>query len=543
MQRYVVVLAALCAVVAALAAGPASAGNPLPSPAGGVEQTVGNETNQSNEAGALNVPILSGNSVAGANGGDQTSSAGTTQDQTNLNATGQDASQTAGGAPAGTSQAYGTSCGCSEQPSSGQEQTVSNETKQRNEAVAVNVPIASGNSVALVNTGDQTSSAGTSQEQTNANATSQDADQAKGAYVKGGSYGSGGQEQTVSNETKQRNEAVAINVPIASGNSVALVNTGDQTSSAGTDQQQKNVNVTRQDADQSGSGPSSDGRYARDPKGKGEQEQTVSNETKQRNEAVAINVPIASGNSVAVFNEGNQSSSAGTSQEQTNLNGTHQSADQSGSAGKGEQEQTVSNETKQRNDAVAVNVPIASGNSVALVNGGASCGCEYSTGGSQTSSAGVDQQQTNVNVTKQHAEQSGGGSYTKKGHGEQEQTVSNETYQRNEAVAVNVPIASGNSVALVNTGDQTSSAGTDQQQTNVNVTNQHAEQSGPQGEDGSYGNDPCPKPEPKPCKPKPCKPKPKPCKPKCEPKPCPPKPCPPKPCESGGPVGVLTNAI
>ena len=465
MQRYVVVLAALCAVVAALAAGPASAGNPLPSPAGGVEQTVGNETNQSNEAGALNVPILSGNSVAGANGGDQTSSAGTTQDQTNLNATGQDASQTAGGAPAGTSQAYGTSCGCSEQPSSGQEQTVSNETKQRNEAVAVNVPIASGNSVALVNTGDQTSSAGTSQEQTNANATSQDADQAKGAYVKGGSYGSGGQEQTVSNETKQRNEAVAINVPIASGNSVA------------------------------------------------------------------------------VFNEGNQSSSAGTSQEQTNLNGTHQSADQSGSAGKGEQEQTVSNETKQRNDAVAVNVPIASGNSVALVNGGASCGCEYSTGGSQTSSAGVDQQQTNVNVTKQHAEQSGGGSYTKKGHGEQEQTVSNETYQRNEAVAVNVPIASGNSVALVNTGDQTSSAGTDQQQTNVNVTNQHAEQSGPQGEDGSYGNDPCPKPEPKPCKPKPCKPKPKPCKPKCEPKPCPPKPCPPKPCESGGPVGVLTNAI
>ena len=56
------------------------------------------------------------------------------------------------------------------------------------------------------------------------------------------------------NYTGQENEAGAINVPIASGNNVALINTGDQRASAGTKQEQTNVNVTKQYADQSSGG-------------------------------------------------------------------------------------------------------------------------------------------------------------------------------------------------------------------------------------------------------------------------------------------------
>jgi hypothetical protein len=240
MKRYFVALAAACALMLTLAAGPALAGGLLPTlPA--VGQTVSNVTNQSNEATAVNVPIVSGNNVALVNGGDQTASAGTTQEQSNQNATYQDADQSTQGSSADRSSGP---CGCSEESGS-QDQSVSNETNQSNEATAVNVPIASGNNVALVNGGDQTASAGTTQEQSNRNATKQEADQSGS-----GSYGKGGQEQEVSNQTDQSNEATAVNVPIASGNNVALFNGGDQTASAGTTQKQENRNYTRQNADQ-----------------------------------------------------------------------------------------------------------------------------------------------------------------------------------------------------------------------------------------------------------------------------------------------------
>jgi hypothetical protein len=358
MKRYFVALAAACALLLTLAAGPALAGGLLPSPPG-ADQSVSNKTDQSNEATAVNVPILSGNNVALANGGDQKASAGTTQEQSNQNATSQDVQQTSD--PATTYGARG-GCGCSE-PSGqagSQEQSVRNETDQSNEATAVNVPIASGNNVALINEGDQKASAGTTQEQSNRNATSQEADQsgsgqsgkeAHGSYGKpSGKDGSGAPEQSVRNETDQSNEATAVNVPIASGNNVALINGetkdgcrcskhegGNQTASAGTTQKQENHNYTKQEADQSSKGSAGD-RWGKTSESRGDQgsEQSVRNKTEQENEAWALNVPIASGNNVALINGGNQTASAGTTQKQENHNYTKQDTEQGQNGGKPE---------------------------------------------------------------------------------------------------------------------------------------------------------------------------------------------------------------
>jgi hypothetical protein len=437
MKRCLLVLAALGALLLALAASPAFAGGILPSSNAG--QTVTNTTSQENEAGAANVPVASGNNVALVNGGNQTASAGTTQQQGNVNGTQQTASQAP--APHTTTPAP---CGCD---STGGQQ-VANRTSQENQAVAVNAPIASGNNVALYNGGSQSSSAGTTQQQGNANATGQSATQS----------GSGGQSQTAKNRTSQENEAGAINAPIASGNNVALVNTGDQRSSVGTTQKQGNANATGQSATQSGSG--------------GGQSQTVKNRTKQENEAGAINVPIASGNNVALYNGGSQSSSAGTTQKQGNLNATDQSARQSGTGGYG-QDQSVKNRTSQENEAGALNAPILSGNNVALVNEG-----------NQRSDVGTTQEQGNLNATRQSGTQTGST------HGPaiwcgcdsgQTQSVSNRTSQENEAGALNAPILSGNNLAGYNGGGQRSSAGTTQKQWNLNWTSQSASQSGPAG--------------------------------------------------------------
>ena len=133
-----------------------------------------------------------------------------------------------------------------------------NSTRQENEAWALNVPIASGNNVALINTGDQHASAGTKQEQTNVNVTKQSADQSSGGGAETWSsdcrryrsYERDVQTQSVRNSTRQENEAWAFNVPILSGNNLALVNTGDQSAFAGTTQRQFNGNVTWQQARQ-----------------------------------------------------------------------------------------------------------------------------------------------------------------------------------------------------------------------------------------------------------------------------------------------------
>jgi hypothetical protein len=91
-KRYLPALVAACALLSAFAAGPALAGGGLPIPPL-VGQSVSNTTDQSNQAGAINVPIISGNNVSVLSNGDQSSSAGTDQDQTNVNATDQQASQ------------------------------------------------------------------------------------------------------------------------------------------------------------------------------------------------------------------------------------------------------------------------------------------------------------------------------------------------------------------------------------------------------------------------------------------------------------------
>ena len=226
MKRTLMVLAAACALLLTLGAGPAFADGLLPSLPSNTGQTVSNGTDQSNEAVAVNVPIASGNNVALINGGDQSASAGTSQSQENENATGQGVSQSGG-------------CGCSG------DESVSNRTDQSNEALAVNVPIASGNNLALVNTGDQTASAGTTQTQENENATSQHVRQSSGRHS--------GSDQQVRNRTRQENEAYTANVPILSGNDGALVNCGHQDASAGTVQSQENENATWQHVEQRGS--------------------------------------------------------------------------------------------------------------------------------------------------------------------------------------------------------------------------------------------------------------------------------------------------
>jgi len=232
MKRFFGVLVATSALLVALSAAPALAGGPILG-GGSQDQSVTNSTSQENEAGALNVPVLSGNNVSVLGGGSQSSSTGISQSQENDNTTGQQASQS------------GSGCGCSD----GQDQSVSNRTSQENEASAVNVPIASGNNVSILSSGSQSSSTGVSQQQENENTTKQWVSQ-RGSESKCPPRPCDGQEQRVSNRTRQENEAYALNVPIASGNNVAVLSKVCQASSTGVWQKQENKNATRQRARQ-----------------------------------------------------------------------------------------------------------------------------------------------------------------------------------------------------------------------------------------------------------------------------------------------------
>ncbi len=358
---------------------------------------------------------------------------------------------------------------------------------QSNTAILSNIPILSGNSVAVIDTGDQNSSANTNLSQVN---------NGQPVGKEGGSYGDGQPTQQPTTDSapdgrdgtdsSQSNTAVLSNIPVASGNSVAGINGGGngcgcdgkdgggQTSSADTNLSQVNQS--------SGNGGSNDGG--------------------QSNTAVLSNIPIASGNSVAVVNTGDQTSSADTNLSQVNQSSGQDQPRWDGKSCRcqGGKEDGKSDGGGQSNTAVLSNIPVASGNSVALVNTG-----------DQTSSAN-----TNLSQVNQSSGQDKRGWDGKKGR------KSDDGGQSNTAVVSNIPVASGNSVALVNTGDQTSSANTNL--TQVNQTSNDKRHS----DWDSHGSKskPCPKPEPKPCP----KPEPKPC-PKPEPKPCEPKPCPPKPCE------------
>ena len=229
MKRFFGVLVATCALLAALSAGPALAGGPILG-GGSQDQSVTNSTSQENEAGALNVPVLSGNNVSVLSGGTQSSSTGISQSQENENTTGQQASQSQGSDPS-------------------QQQAVSNSTNQENEAGAANVPIASGNNVSILSKGDQSSSTGVSQSQENENTTKQWVSQS-GSDSKCPPRPCDGQKQKASNRTKQENEAYALNAPIASGNNVAVLSKVCQTSSTGVWQKQENENATWQRARQ-----------------------------------------------------------------------------------------------------------------------------------------------------------------------------------------------------------------------------------------------------------------------------------------------------
>jgi hypothetical protein len=200
----------------------------------------------------------------------------------------------------------------------------------------VNVPILSGNNVAILSKGRQYNSAGVEQNQANLNVTKQEASQTgtggNDSFWKHDSSSS--QEQSVRNSTRQENEAWAVNVPILSGNNVAILSQGRQYNSAGVEQNQVNVNYTKQDASQTGSSPKQvyekrtyEKTYSRcDEHGKGGEKQSVSNYTSQENEASALNVPILSGNNLALLSYGRQSNSAGVGQNQANVNFTKQEA-------------------------------------------------------------------------------------------------------------------------------------------------------------------------------------------------------------------------
>ena len=71
MKHYLLVLAAACVLLLALAASPAFAGGALPVDGSSQDQSVTNSTDQSNQAVAVNVPVASGNNVAVLSSGDQ----------------------------------------------------------------------------------------------------------------------------------------------------------------------------------------------------------------------------------------------------------------------------------------------------------------------------------------------------------------------------------------------------------------------------------------------------------------------------------------
>jgi hypothetical protein len=356
---------------------------------------------------------------------------------------------------------------------------------QSNTSILSNDPVLSGNSVALVNGGSQSSSADATAVQSNTSgassssgATTEDpqtaepSDQPSGPPDPNG--GSGGQSNT----------AVPSNDPVASGNSVALVNGGgcgcdggSQTSSA----DPTLVQVNDASSDSKGGDPK---------QGDG-----------QENVAVGSNDPVASGNSVALVNEGDQTSSASPTLVQVNNSQQGGGASWSKDDCKCQGSKDDSKGDGQKNVAVLSNDPVASGNSVALVNEG-----------DQTSSADPTLVQVNS------SDQGGKKGDSKKDGG-----------QKNVAVGSNDPVASGNSVALVNEGDQTSSVSPTLVQVNG------SDQGGKKG----YSTEPQGPPQQKPCPPKPCEQKP------CPPKPCEQKPCPPEPCKGGGnnTIGAVTDTL
>jgi hypothetical protein len=248
MKRFFGVLVVACALLPALAASPAVAGG---LPIGGTpqQQSLTNSTNQENEAGAVNVPIASGNNVAILSEGSQSNSAGVSQNQENENTTNQHASQTGSACTTScTTSSCSDSCGrgCPDS-CSGQDQSVRNRTRQENEAFVVNAPVLSGNNVAILSEGSQWNSAGVSQNQENENSTEQHASQSS---TSGSCTCCDGQHQSVRNRTSQENEAFVVNAPVLSGNNVAVLSEGSQTNSAGVVQNQENENATRQGVSQ-----------------------------------------------------------------------------------------------------------------------------------------------------------------------------------------------------------------------------------------------------------------------------------------------------
>ena len=317
--------------------------------------------------------------------------------------------------------------------------------------------------------------------------------------------------QPTGGDQGQSNTAILSNIPIASGNSVAVINTGDQNSSANTNLSQVNQGqpVGKEGGSYGDGQPTQQPTTDSAPNGPSGGD---GSDSSQSNTAVLSNIPVASGNSVAVINGGQngcgcdgQDGGGQTSSADTNLSQTNQSSGNGGSDG-----------DSQSNTAVLSNIPIASGNSVAVVNTG-----------DQTSSADTNLSQTN--------QSSGNGQPGWDGkdcrcQGGKKDGKSDDGGQSNTAVLSNIPVASGNSVALVNTGDQNSSANTNLTQVNQQSSGQ--DKRGSKWEPKGSKPKPCVKPEPKPCpkpEPKPCpKPEPKPCneqKPPCPPKPCEPKPC------------------
>src|SRR4029453_16860198 len=147
----------------------------------------------------------------------------TTQNQGNANWTDQEAVQVAaqdqhtGSAPSRYEGKSG--CGCNEHSTApsqrlDQDQDVENTTHQENEAWAISPTVAVGNNLALINGGDQTTNAGTTQNQGNFKGTDQTAvqtsEQDQHAQSQGSASQSGEQDQDVENRTSQENKAVAI---------------------------------------------------------------------------------------------------------------------------------------------------------------------------------------------------------------------------------------------------------------------------------------------------------------------------------------------
>ena len=332
-------MASLCALFMALAAAPAFAGGAQP--LGGLLQPSGGDQNgQSNTAILSNDPVLSGNSVAVVNTGNQQSSADTDATQVNKSGNvGQEGGSYGDGRPANVQP---TNPAPMDSPGGGND-----DGGQSNTAILSNDPVASGNSVAVLNGGR---SCGCDSHEGGNQTSSADATLTQVNSSQGGSKGDDGQSNT----------AVLSNDPVLSGNSVALANKGDQSSSA--DTTLKQVNESSSEGHSSPSAKScgceggTGGKDAKDGGG-------------QSNTAILSNDPVLSGNSVALVNNGDQHSSADTTLTQINKK---QGGDSKpyGKSDKGSKDKGSKGDGGQSNTAILSNDPVLSGNSVALVNKG-----------------------------------------------------------------------------------------------------------------------------------------------------------------------------